>query len=291
MIPRIYRLSRARIAALALAPAALAVGAPAIAQSASALASVQSHLKATSSMTADFVQTDRNGQQLSGKLTLKRPGKIRFQYQKGVPMLIVGDGSRLTMIDYEVRQVQSWPVENSPLGALLDPDRDLSNYARLLQTGNRDVLSVEVKDPKRPEYGTITMVFVRDGAAPSGLRLRGWVALDSQNNRTRTSATRNSTWRLPIRRSAGPIRAPIVAGVEPVFAGRRRCSTGWARFPRPTDVTHRRTANVTAGRPFSFSLATGKTGYSNPRRRQHGSRIWVSPCCPTRAARHLHSRA
>jgi outer membrane lipoprotein-sorting protein len=181
-----------RLAAWTLAPvaaAALAIGAPAIAQSSNTLASVQSHLKSTNSMTANFVQTDRNGQRLSGQLTLKRPGKIRFQYQKGVPLLIVGDGSSLTMIDYEVRQVQRWPVKNSPLGALLDPDRDLTKYARVLPTGSGDVLSVEVKDPKRPEYGTITMVFVRDSAAPAGLRLRGWVALDSQNNRTRIDLT------------------------------------------------------------------------------------------------------
>ena len=176
-----------RAAALALVPAAAAAGfgTAAIAQSSGSLAAVQSHLKATSSMTADFVQTDRNGQRLSGQLTLKRPGKIRFQYQKGVPMLIVGDGSRLTVIDYEVRQVQSWPVKNSPLGALLDPERDLGKYAKIVPTGNDGVLSVEVKDPKRPEYGTMTMVFIRDGSAPGGLRLRGWVALDSQNNRTR----------------------------------------------------------------------------------------------------------
>ena len=184
----IFQTKLTRLAAFTLVPAlaaGFAIGAPAIAQSASTLSSVQSHLKATSSMTADFVQTDRNGQRLSGKLTLKRPGKIRFQYQKDVPLLIVGDGSRLTMIDYQVKQVQSWPVKNSPLGALLDPDRDLSKYAKVLPTGSGDVLSVEVKDPKRPEYGTITMVFVRDGTAPAGLRLRGWVALDSQNNRTR----------------------------------------------------------------------------------------------------------
>ena len=184
----IFKTLSTRAVAWTLAPlaaAGLAVAAPAIAQSANALASVQAHLKSTSSMTADFVQTDRNGQRLTGKLTLKRPGKIRFQYQKDVPLLIVGDGSRLTMIDYQVRQVQSWPVKNSPLGALLDPDRDLTKYARVIPTGSDDVLSVEVKDPKRPEYGTITMVFVRDGSVPGGVRLRGWVALDSQNNRTR----------------------------------------------------------------------------------------------------------
>ena len=188
----IFKTLSTRGAAWTLAPlaaAGLAVAAPAIAQSANALASVQAHLKSTSSMTADFVQTDRNGQRLTGKLTLKRPGKIRFQYQKDVPLLIVGDGSSLTMIDYQVKQVQRWPVKNSPLGALLDPDRDLSQYAKLVPTANDDVVSVEVRDPKRPEYGTITMVFVRDGTAPAGLRLRGWVALDSQNNRTRIDLT------------------------------------------------------------------------------------------------------
>lgn len=150
-----------------------------------ALSAVEAHLRATSSMTADFVQTDRNGQRLTGKLTLRRPGKIRFEYQKGVPLLIVGDGNSLTMIDYEVRQVQRWPVKNSPLTVLLDPERDLSGFARLMPTGDPAVTSVEVRDPRRPEFGTITMVFTRDAAAPAGLRLRGWVALDAKNNRTR----------------------------------------------------------------------------------------------------------
>lgn len=164
----------------AVAPAPQAQTAPV-----TTLAAVQAHLRATSTMTASFTQTDRNGQRLTGKMTLKRPGKIRFEYQKGVPLLIVGDGNSLTMIDYEVRQVQRWPVKNSPLTVLLDPERDLAAYARMVATGDASVISVEVRDPKRPEFGTITMVFTRDAAGPAGLRLRGWVALDAKNNRTR----------------------------------------------------------------------------------------------------------
>ena len=41
-----------------------------------------------------------------------------------------------------------------------------------------------MRDSKHPEYGVITLVFVRDAAAPGGLRLTNWVALDSQNHRT-----------------------------------------------------------------------------------------------------------
>ena len=149
-----------------------------------ALDEVVGALRGISTLRADFTQTDRNGQRVSGVLTLKRPGRIRFQYERGVPLLVVSDGRALTMIDYEVRQVQRWPIGNSPLGALLDPNRDLSRFGTLQPTADPDVVSVEVRDRAHPEYGVITLVFVRKASAPGGLELVNWVALDSQNKRT-----------------------------------------------------------------------------------------------------------
>lgn len=166
-----------------IAPAALSATASAQAPASDIDRAIAS-LRAITTLRANFVQTDRSGQTMTGVLTLKRPGKIRFQYEKGVPLLIVGDGKALTMIDYEVRQVQRWPISNSPLGALLDPNKDVARFARQNPTNSRDVISLEVRDPKRPEYGTITMIFVRNGAAPGGLQLDSWVALDAQNKRT-----------------------------------------------------------------------------------------------------------
>lgn len=167
--------------------APLAVPGAAIGQTAAErddLAQVSRHLKAMQSLRAAFTQTDRTGQTLTGTLTLKQPGKIRFEYQKDAQMLIVSDGRALTMIDYQVKQVQRWPIRNSPLGALLDPNRDLTRYGKLIRTGDPDVVSVEVRDAKRPEYGVITLIFTRTPSAPGGLSLAGWVALDSQNKRT-----------------------------------------------------------------------------------------------------------
>ena len=167
------------------APAIIAAAAVPIAASpASDLAAVQQHLRSIKTMTADFTQTDRNGKVLTGVLTLKQPGKIRFQYEKGVPILIVADGGALNFIDYSVDQVQRWPIKNSPLGVLLDPSRDIARYAKVVPGYDDRVISVEANDPKHPEYGRITLIFVRDAAGPAGLTLQGWVALDSQNNRT-----------------------------------------------------------------------------------------------------------
>ena len=170
----------ATIAALSVA----ALPAPAVAQATGDLAAVQKHLQTVETMTANFSQADRNGKVLTGVLTLKKPGKLRFQYEKGVPILIVAEGGALTFVDYSVKQVQRWPIKNSPLGVLLDPTRDITRYAKLVPGYDQRIVSVEANDPKHPEYGRITLVFVRNASAPGGLMLQGWVALDSQNNRT-----------------------------------------------------------------------------------------------------------
>ena len=161
------------------------------------LAAVAAHLQAVRSMTAQFSQTDRQGKVLGGTLTLKQPGKLRFQYGQGVPILIVADGRTLNFVDYSVKQVSPWPVRNSPLAVLLDPARDIGRYAKLVPSGDARVISVQAYDRKRPEYGRINLVFVRDAAAPAGLRMTGWVALDAQGNRT--------TVRLTEQRYNGPV--------------------------------------------------------------------------------------
>ncbi|RNJ64347.1 MAG: outer membrane lipoprotein carrier protein LolA [Porphyrobacter sp. IPPAS B-1204] len=174
--------------ALGLAPAGPApLTQPVMAQTASDLDKVVGALRAISTMKADFTQTDRQGTTLRGTMSLKRPGKIRFDYGKDADFLVISNGKSLYVIDYEVSQVERWPIGNSPLGALFDPDKDVKRFGKLLPTSNPNVVSVEVRDPKKPEFGMITLIFVRDAAAPGGLRLTNWVALDAQNNRTRVN--------------------------------------------------------------------------------------------------------
>ncbi len=201
--------------AFAAAPLLLTASVPASAQQSPAddISAISAHLRAMTTMTANFTQTDRSGQLLPGKLTLKQPGRIRFQYGKEANLLIVGDGKALTMIDYEVNQVQRWPIKNSPLGALLNPERDLSKYGKIVPTRNPNVLSVEVRDPKRPEYGVITMVFTKVAGAPAGLRLDGWVSLDSKNNRT--------SIRLSEQKFGVPVANNAFQWIDPRRKGRR----------------------------------------------------------------------
>jgi outer membrane lipoprotein-sorting protein len=179
-------MSLLRLSARLLAPAAaLSLAAPAVlAQPANPLRQVEQSLAATQSMTARFTQTDGRGRSLSGTLTLKRPGKIRFEYGRGANMLLVGDGRNLSFIDYEVGQKSSWPIARSPLSVLLSPNPNLARIARIERQSNPGVVIVRARDARRPEFGTLLLAFARNGSAPGGLMLEGWTAIDAQNKRT-----------------------------------------------------------------------------------------------------------
>jgi outer membrane lipoprotein-sorting protein len=179
---------------------AVALAAPVVAQP-SVIRRVQDHLRGVSTMTADFVQTDRSGRRMTGSMTLKQPGKVRFQYGEGVPILVVSDGRALNFIDYQVRQVSRYPVAGSPLAVLLNPKRDLSRFARVVPSAAPGVITVLARDPVRPQFGSITLAFTENAGAPGGLMLEGWVALDAQNNRT-TVRLANQRLNVPVAESS-----------------------------------------------------------------------------------------
>ena len=168
-----------------------------VAAAPSPLDQVSAHLHAVQTMTASFTQTDRNGRVLTGTLTLKRPGHVRFEYQPSAKLLIVGDGSALTMVDYAVNQVSRWPVGDSPLSVLLNRDVDIGRFAKSVPSENPEMLLVQARDPKHPEFGTITIAFTKRAGAPAGLMLEGWTVLDAQNNRS-TVRLSNQQFNAPI---------------------------------------------------------------------------------------------
>lgn len=170
--------------ARALIPVAV-IAAPVAANAKSAdLDLVQSHLRAVDSMTANFSQTDAKGRTLTGTLSLKRPGRIRFDYGRGVNVLLVADGRKLIFIDYDVGQKSSWDLNRTPLGILLAANPDLDRIARVQPSEDPRVVVVRAVDPSHNEYGKLILAFIREAGAPGGLKLYGWTAVDAQGKIT-----------------------------------------------------------------------------------------------------------
>ena len=170
--------------ARALAPVAIVAAAvPAQAQSTD-IAKVEAHLAAVQSMTADFTQTDARNRVARGTLQLKRPGRIRFQYQ-GNDLILVGNGQKLTFVDYAVGQKNSWDLAKTPLGILLGarsrhrPDHE-DHAAEAIRAFCSSVPAIRAGRSS----GRSILAFVRSPSSPGGLLLEGWTAIDAQNKRT-----------------------------------------------------------------------------------------------------------
>ena len=167
--------------ARALAPVAL-IAAPVLAAAPSPdLARLKDHLSSVQTMTANFTQTDARGRTATGTLQLKRPGRVRFEYSGG-DLLLVADGSRLSFIDYQVGQKNSWPLSKTPLGPLLSGSSDFNGKAEILPSADSRVVVARAKNAG--QYGQLTLAFLRNSSAPGGLQLYGWTAIDPQNHRT-----------------------------------------------------------------------------------------------------------
>ena len=168
--------------ARALAPIAIvALAAPATAADRAAdLAKLKAHISSVQTMTANFTQTDAKGRSAAGTLQMKRPGKIRFQYGSG-DLLLVADGKRLNFLDYQVGQKSGWPLNKTPLGPLLSSSPDFNGKAEVLPSKDPNVV---VARARNTSYGRLTLAFLRNAAAPGGLQLYGWTAVDPQNRTT-----------------------------------------------------------------------------------------------------------
>jgi outer membrane lipoprotein-sorting protein len=168
--------------ARALMPVAvIAAAAPAAAAESADLAKLRAHISSVQTMTAKFTQIDARGRSSSGTMQLKRPGKVRFEYSSG-DLLLVADGRNLYVLDYQVGQKSSLPLNRTPLGVLLSSSPNLKGRAQIVPGSDSRVVTVRATDPA--QYGSVTLVFMRSASAPGGLALYGWTALDGQNRRT-----------------------------------------------------------------------------------------------------------
>lgn len=164
-------------AALCCLGAAGAAGAaPLSPQDKADIARVESYLNGIKTMKAEFVQAGPETQLARGTLYLSRPGRLRFEYAPPSPLLLVGDGLWLVMYDRELDQVSRWPIDDTPLGVLVDKKVDLSKDTKVTEVVRKPgILALTLVKTDHPDEGSVTVVF-----SEPPLRLRQWRVVDSQ---------------------------------------------------------------------------------------------------------------
>lgn len=129
----------------------------------------------------EFRQIDPQGGVSTGEFALQRPGRMRFDYDDPVPILIAADGTNVAMRDEELETVDRVPLASTPLGLLLDDSLDFETEAEVLRVQREaGVTAITVVDPSEDTEGELTLLF--DSAS---YELLGWQVLDANGGITR----------------------------------------------------------------------------------------------------------
>lgn len=125
----------------------------------STIVRIETYLSSINSLTADFSQTSSDGSTGGGKFFMKRPGKIRWQYNPPTPLLLVSDGKTMTYYDPGVDQVSYIDVDSTLAGFLAKKIVKLDSEGSKLTAieASADMLRATLVQAQKPSEGSLTI--------------------------------------------------------------------------------------------------------------------------------------
>jgi outer membrane lipoprotein-sorting protein len=125
------------------------------------LSLVENYLNNIKSLEANFVQESSSGGVVNGKLLLLRPGKMRIEYGKPSPSLIIANGSVLAYTDLELEETSYLTTNSTPASFLTRPffsfaakDVEITGFSK-----SADFIKVSIVKKNKKEAGEFSLIF------------------------------------------------------------------------------------------------------------------------------------
>jgi outer membrane lipoprotein-sorting protein len=130
---------------------------------------------------ADFHQLSDDGSAASGVILIKKPGRLRIDYERPEDLLILASGGQLAIFDPKGDpEPTSFPLSATPFSIILKTQINFVESANILSHEyNQGETSLSLYDPDHPERGHIKLIF--SGEEPI---LDRWLIQDEIGNVT-----------------------------------------------------------------------------------------------------------
>lgn len=164
-----------------LAPLALAAMAGPAPAAPLPLSEISSYFNGFQTAEASFTQVNPDGTLTTGRVYIRRPGRMRFEYDPPDASLVIAAGGQVAIFDSRPNsEPVSYPLARTPLNLILAPRVDLARDRMVLAHGAEGNTTVVVaQDPEHPEYGALRLVFTGPPA-----ELRQWKVTDDAGRET-----------------------------------------------------------------------------------------------------------
>ncbi len=137
------------------------------------------YIETIDTLQGDFTQISPSGAVSEGRFYLRRPGRVRFEYDPPTPLLIVANSGMVYVRDDALETTDSYPVGRTPLKFLLGDKVELGDAEVVGVDRGVDSLAVTLASKDEETEGEISIIV----AAPE-MRLKRWIVRDAQNGIT-----------------------------------------------------------------------------------------------------------
>jgi outer membrane lipoprotein-sorting protein len=145
------------------------------------LAEISAYFNGFTSAQATFTQINPDGTLATGRLYIRRPGRMRFEYDPPDTALVIAAGGQVAIFDPRSNlPPEHYPLARTPLNLILAARVDLGRD-RMVLAHREDGATTRViaQDPDNPQYGRIELVFT-----PDPIELRQWIVRDDTGAET-----------------------------------------------------------------------------------------------------------
>src|SRR5215813_4940099 len=170
----------------AVLPAAIA-GAPRSAradlsdQDMADVARIEQYMDNIITMQARFQQVEPDGRISRGNIYLRKPGRLRVEYDPPVPILLVADGGLLSYYDKDLDELKQMPLQQSSAWFLVRYPIKLTDGITVSAVNRSEGgLEVSLYQTDEPDSGAVSLIFV-----DNPLQLTQWTVTDNQNKEVR----------------------------------------------------------------------------------------------------------
>ena len=142
---------------------------------------ISSYFNAMTTAEAQFSQMTDEGETSTGRLFIRRPGRMRFEYDPPEKTLVVVGGGQVAVFDPKSRdEPLRFPLRHYPLNLVLEREVDLAQRNMVVAHFEAESqTAVTLQDPENPDYGFIQLIFT-----DNPVQLRQWIVQDNSGGRT-----------------------------------------------------------------------------------------------------------
>ncbi|HDZ81486.1 MAG TPA: outer membrane lipoprotein carrier protein LolA [Roseobacter sp.] len=146
-----------------------------------ALNVISAYLNGMKTAQGDFTQINDDGSISTGTIYIKRPGKVRFEYNAPDSGIVIAGSNTVVIYDKKSNQAaETYPLSKTPLSIILAANVNLGQAKMVTGHGyDGTATTVRAQDPAHPEYGNIELKFT-----DNPVELRQWVINDGNGSQT-----------------------------------------------------------------------------------------------------------